>query len=456
MIGKESNVVHNIPNSNLHQPESMCESLGSHRAFVEAANLIRRSGQRAKRWRARKLAKSHYVIAIKALLKITCLKSVDAGHAEPRYSDAMMITSTAELPPVETMIRAFYDRDPSFEGIFFTGVRTTGIFCRPTCTAKKPARENLEFFGSPTEAMLGGYRACQRCHPMDMEQRPSELIERLRTEVERAPGGHITEKELAALAIDPSTARRQFKRHYGMTFQAYHRARRMGLALHEVRQGGSISEAKIESGFESASGFREAFIRIFGEPPSVAKMRPGLFVERLETPLGAMVAVADDAGLRLLEFADRRALERELTILRRSLRTSIVPGKHRYLDTVREQISEYFSGERLEFTVPIAPMGSDFQQRTWKVLQSIPPAETRSYIWLAGQLGIPGASRAVGRANGANSLAIIIPCHRVIRADGALCGYGGGLWRKKWLLEHERKMVGRTARQAEVNAQIRA
>ena len=389
-------------------------------------------------------------------VKITCLKSVDAGNAESRYADATMITSTAELPPVETMIRAFYDRDPSFEGIFFTGVRTTGIFCRPTCAAKKPIRENLEFFASPTEAMLGGYRACRRCRPMEMEQRPSKLIERLRAEVERAPGGRITEKELAALAIDPSTARRQFKRHYGMTFQAYHRARRVGLALHEVRKGACISEAKIGSGFESASGFREAFIRIFGEPASVAKMRSSLFVERLETPLGAMVAVADDVGLRLLEFADRRALERELTILRRSLRTSIVPGKHHYLDAIRKEIRQYFSGERLEFTVPIAPMGSDFEQRTWKVLQSIPPAEKRSYTWLAGQLGIPAARRAVGRANGANCLAIIIPCHRVIRADGSLCGYGGGLWRKKWLLEHERKMVGRTARQGQVNAQSRA
>jgi AraC family transcriptional regulator, regulatory protein of adaptative response / methylated-DNA-[protein]-cysteine methyltransferase len=422
---------------------------------MRSSSVLPRISHGRKRWHARSWAKGN-VNAIRALLKITCLKSVDAGHAGPRYADAMMTTNTVELPPVETMIRAFYDRDSSFEGIFFTGVRTTRIFCRPTCAAKKPIRENLEFFASPTEAMLGGYRACQRCRPMDMEQRPSELIERLRAEVERAPGGRITEKELAALAIDPSTARRQFKRHYGMTFQAYHRARRMGLALHEVRKGGSISEAKFGSGFESASGFREAFVRIFGEPPSVAKTRPGLFVERLETPLGAMVAVADDVGLRLLEFADRRALEREVTILRRSLRTSIVPGKHRYLDAIRKEISEYFSGERLEFTVPIAPTGSDFQQRTWKVLQSIPPAERRSYTWLASQLGIPGAKRAVGRANGANCLAIIIPCHRVIRADGSLCGYGGGLWRKKWLLEHERRIVGRTAGQAEVNAQTRA
>jgi AraC family transcriptional regulator of adaptative response/methylated-DNA-[protein]-cysteine methyltransferase len=274
---------------------------------------------------------------------------------------------------------------------------------------------------------------------MDPGERPPKLIEQLRAEVERAPGGRLTDKELAALSIDPSTARRQFKRHYGMTFQAYHRARRMGLALRDVRKGGRVDEAQNGSGFESASGFREAFTRIFGDPPTAAKSRACMFAERIETPLGAMLAVADDKGLRLLEFADRRALERELTILRARLKTNVVPGEHRYLDAIRNQLARYFAGESLEFDVPLAPIGSDFQMRSWDVLRSIPVAETRSYSWMADRLGIPNARRAVGRANGTNMLSIIIPCHRVIRADGSLCGYGGGLWRKKWLLDHERK-----------------
>lgn len=343
------------------------------------------------------------------------------------------------LPPAETMYRALVNRDTSFEGIFFVGVRTTGIFCRPTCPAKKPARENVDFFSTPSEALHGGFRPCLRCQPMDPGQRPPKLIERLRSEIEKAPGGRLTDKELSALSIDPSTARRQFKRHYGMTFQAYHRARRMGLALREVRKGIRVAEAKEESGFESASGFREAFTRIFGDAPTVASTRGCLFAERIETPLGAMLAVADDAGLRLLEFTDRRALERELTILRRRLQTSVVPGQHKYLDALRTQLAEYFAGTRANFEIPLAPIGSDFQLRTWELLRSIPSAETRSYSWMADQLKIPGARRAVGRANGTNMLSVIIPCHRVIRADGTLCGYGGGLWRKKWLLEHERK-----------------
>ena len=343
------------------------------------------------------------------------------------------------LPPADTMYRALVNRDPSFEGIFYVGVRTTGIFCRPTCTAKKPARENVNFFATATEALEGGYRPCLRCHPMEPGKRPPKLIERLRLEVERAPGGRVTDKELVALAIDPSTARRQFRRHYGMTFQAYHRARRMGLALSQVRQGSRVDEARNGSGFESESGFRDAFAKIFGESPTIASTRRPLFAERIDTPLGPMIAVADDHGLRLLEFVDRRATERELSILRKRLQTNIVPGEHGHLTATRRQLADYFSGKKLKFDLPLAPIGSDFQLRAWRILQSIPVGETRSYSWMAKRLGDENARRAVGRANGTNMICIIIPCHRVIRADGTLCGYGGGLWRKKWLLDHERR-----------------
>jgi AraC family transcriptional regulator of adaptative response/methylated-DNA-[protein]-cysteine methyltransferase len=351
------------------------------------------------------------------------------------------------LPPPETMYRALVNRDASFEGIFFIGVRTTGIFCRPTCPAKKPARENVDFFATSSEALDGGFRPCLRCHPMETARPAPALLQRLRAEVERAPGGRLTDKELAALSIDPSTARRQFKRHYGMTFQAFHRARRIGLALNDVRRGGRVDEARNGSGFESESGFREAFTKLFGETPTNAKARAPLFAERIDTLLGPMIAVADDEGLRLLEFIDRRATERELSILKKRLRTNVVPGEHRHLKTVRQQIADYFAGKKLEFDIALAPVGSEFQLRAWKILQSIPIGETRSYSWMAKQLGDENARRAVGRANGTNMICIVIPCHRVIRADGTLCGYGGGLWRKKWLLEHERRYTRPTSRQ---------
>src|SRR5437867_6706289 len=287
------------------------------------------------------------------------------------------------LPPTETMYRALVNRDPSFEGIFLVGVRTTGIFCRPTCTAKKPARENVNFFATASEALGGGYRPCLRCHPMEPSTHPPKLLERLRNEVERAPGGRVTDKELAAMSIDPSTARRQFRRHYGMTFQAYHRARRMGLALSEVRKGGRVGEVRNGSGFESESGFRDAFTRIFGEPPTAAKAQGGLFAERIETPLGAMLAIADDEGLRLLEFVDRRAMERELSILRNRLRTNVVPGEHKHLDAVRSELANYFSGKNLAFTVPIAPVGSPFLLRSWELSRKIRTRATRPYSGMA-------------------------------------------------------------------------
>jgi AraC family transcriptional regulator of adaptative response/methylated-DNA-[protein]-cysteine methyltransferase len=132
-------------------------------------------------------------------------------------------------------------------------------------------------------------------------------------------------------------------------------------------------------------------------------------------------------------------MENELSIWRKRLRMNVVPGEHRHVDAVRSQLADYFSGKNLTFDVPIAPVGSPFQLRACELLHSIPVGETRSYSWMAQRLGIPGASRAVGRANGSNMICIIVPCHRVIRADGTLCGYGGGLWRKKWLLDHERR-----------------
>jgi AraC family transcriptional regulator of adaptative response/methylated-DNA-[protein]-cysteine methyltransferase len=156
-----------------------------------------------------------------------------------------------------------------------------------------------------------------------------------------------------------------------------------------------------------------------------------------------MLALADDAGLRLLEFVDRRGLERELVMLRKRLKCVIVPGHHAFLDQTAQQLGEYFAGERASFDVQLAPVGSDFQRRVWAELGRIPPGRTRSYAEMARLLGMPKGPRAIGRANGSNMLALVIPCHRVINADGSLCGYAGGLWRKQRLIEHEQKLVHR-------------
>ena len=346
---------------------------------------------------------------------------------------------TKSLPDFRTMYRALSRRDAAYEGVFFTGVKTTGIFCRPTCRSKRPKEENVEFFPTTVEALHGGYRPCRLCRPMDAIKPVPSLVEKLRRAVDDALDGRVTDKDLAAMNVEPSTARRQFKAYHGMTFHAYQRARRMGLALRDVKAGRPVIEVQQEQGYESPSGFREAFVRVFGSPPRGARAEDCLLARRIETPLGTMLAIADGQGLRLLEFVDRRGLERELVGLRRRLKCAIVPGSNATLEATAKQLMEYFAGRRMKFDLPLVPVGSDFQLRVWAELRRIAPGRTRSYAEMAKKLGIPKAPRAVGRANGSNMLALVIPCHRVIRADGSLCGYAGGIWRKQRLLEHERK-----------------
>lgn len=343
-----------------------------------------------------------------------------------------------QLPSASTMYRAVLSRDASFEGVFFIGVRTTGIFCRPTCGAKKPKAENIEYFGTPQEALFAGYRPCQRCQPLEKSGAVPELVRRLSEMIERSPAIKITGAELLKSGIDPSTARRQFQRYYGMTFHAYHRARRMGAALRQIRNGESVIGAQIDHGFESASGFWEAFKNVFGAPPREAEKIECLYAKWIDTPLGAMLALADDRGLHLLEFVDRRGLEKEILQLRKKTGAYIVPGNNRFLDKISIELKDYFEGRLFRFDIPLVINGSEFERDVWNLLRQIKPGETWSYAQLASKLGNPKASRAVGRANGRNHLAIVIPCHRVIGADGSLSGYGGGVWRKKRLLEHER------------------
>jgi AraC family transcriptional regulator of adaptative response/methylated-DNA-[protein]-cysteine methyltransferase len=222
-----------------------------------------------------------------------------------------------------------------------------------------------------------------------------------------------------------------------MTFQAYQRACRLGTAMRALHEGASTIDAGLDAGFESDSGFRDAFAKVFGETPGDARDTHLMSAAWMDTPLGPMLAVAGDRGLELLEFVDRRALETELRELRRSLGSAIVPGDHAILRQTRKELSEYFEGRRREFMMPLNQRGSEFQLKAWRALGRIPYGETRSYSDMAREVGSPAAVRAIGRVNGQNRIAIIVPCHRVIRSDGTLCGYGGGRWRKQWLLEHE-------------------
>ncbi len=341
--------------------------------------------------------------------------------------------STVTLPSRATMLEAFLQRDSSFDGIFVTAVRTTGIFCRPTCTAKKPRPENVEFFASPKEALLSGYRPCKRCAPMRTPGEVPEWLSPLLEEVEADLSRRWRDRDLRALGLSPSRVRRWFGSHHGMTFHAYARARRLSEALGRIREGDEVTGAAFDHGYELLSAFHQAFKNLLGTSPTRAREGPVVTVARVPSPLGVMIGCATERALCLLEFTDRRMLETQL----KRLRGPFVPGTNPILAQASDELASYFAGERREFTVPIEPQGTPFQQEVWRGLLRIPYGSTTSYGALARDLDRPSAVRAVARANGANPLAILVPCHRVVGSDGSLTGYGGGLWRKKRLLELE-------------------
>ncbi len=341
------------------------------------------------------------------------------------------------MPPAAEMKRAYLERDASYNGLFFLGVRTTGIFCRPTCPARKPLPKNVEYFANAQAAVFAGYRPCKRCRPLESDDQPPWAAE-LVAEVERHPAPRITDGELKRRGIDPATVRRYFLRQYGMTFQAFTRARRLSAVLSEIRADVPLDAAVFESGYASHSGFRDAFLRTFGDTPGNSRDGDCVRLSWLRSPLGPLVAGATAEGICLLEFTDRRMLEAQFAAVRKRFAAPVVPGSNEHLQKLEAEIASYFAGTLRTFTVPLIYPGTDFQRRVWTQLLEIPYGATRSYEELAIAVGDKKAVRAVGRANGLNRIGIVIPCHRVVNKSGALGGYGGGLRRKQFLLDLER------------------
>ena len=215
--------------------------------------------------------------------------------------------------------------------------------------------------------------------------------------------------------------------------------------LGQVQKGSQVTRTAFESGYGSLSGFNEAFQRYFGASPTNLDGATVVRVDRMTTPLGPMLVGATEDRLCLLEFVDRRMLPAQVQRLRRRLGAVFVPDRNGIIEQTEEEVGAYFDGMCREFTVPTVAPGTDFQEAVWSALSRIPYGQTVSYSALAADVGRPAAVRAVGTTNGLNALAIIVPCHRVIGADGKLVGYGGGLWRKQRLLELEIGTAGKSS-----------
>jgi AraC family transcriptional regulator of adaptative response/methylated-DNA-[protein]-cysteine methyltransferase len=350
----------------------------------------------------------------------------------------MLITDENKI---DDYYKALLDREPSYVGIFYVGVKTTLVFCIATCRARKPKRENVIFYTSFKEALDAGYRPCKICKPTENANQAPEPVEKAMQLVRDNPKEKISDHQLRQLQISPELVRRWFKKNYAMTFQAYQRMYRINSAFQELKGGKKTIDVAFESGYDSLSGFGYIYKKIVGKAPKFSSENSVILISRLTTILGPMFICATEKGVCLLEFVDRRMLETEFKDLQRLLKAKIVAGENRHIKQAKQELTEYFDATRIVFDVSLDTPGTEFQQSVWTCLKSIPYGETYTYQQQAEKINKPKAVRAVASANGFNRISIIVPCHRVIGKNGKLTGYGGGLERKRWLIDHEKQKL---------------
>lgn len=343
------------------------------------------------------------------------------------------------LPNHDTLYQALLDRNINYDGQVYVGVKTTGVFCRLTCPARKPKSVNCQFLATVGQCIEAGFRACKRCRPLLPIASADPAISTLLNALDECPEHRWCESDIAHMGFELSTIRRSFKRQFGMTFLEIARQRRLRGGFKSIAEGGKVIEAQIAARFESASAFRTAFAQLLGKAPGRLDNDPIMFADWITTPLGDMLSVSTRSHLHLLEFVDRKALKTELGKIDKLAKGKLGVGKTDVGQQVKLELHSFFNGTCADFKTPLALDGSQFTRDVWNQLTRIPPGTTCSYSEIANRVGRPTAIRAVARANGANQIALLIPCHRVIGADGSLTGYGGGLWRKQKLLEIERQ-----------------
>lgn len=328
---------------------------------------------------------------------------------------------------------AFERRDRSWDGRVIGAVKTTGIYCKPSCPARRPKREHVEFFESGEEARAAGYRACLRCRP-DEVGRDREAVAKAVKLIEAAEEPPTLERLAAAVGYAPHHFQRLFKRDLGVSPADYARALRARRAQKHLKEGGRVTDAMYEAGYSGPSQFYEDARERLGMAPSA--WRDGGRGETIrwtvvDSALGPMLIAATAKGICRLTFEDSAESLRRIFP-----NATLVEDDGSMAELVRGALAAV---ERPAAApdLPIDVAGTAFQEAVWRELRKIPAGETRSYAQIAAAIGQPNAVRAVGSANGDNHVSVLIPCHRVIRSDGSLGGYAGGLERKRKLLEAE-------------------
>jgi AraC family transcriptional regulator, regulatory protein of adaptative response / methylated-DNA-[protein]-cysteine methyltransferase len=335
----------------------------------------------------------------------------------------------------ERAFAAFDARDRSQDGKFVGAVKTTGIYCKPSCPARRPLRENVEFFIDAMAARAAGYRACLRCRP-DEVGRDAQAVARATILIEEADQPLSLDALAGAVGYAPHHFQRLFKRDMGVSPAQYARAVRAKRAEAALEKNGRVTDAIYDAGYSGPSRFYAAANDHLGMTPSAWKKGGAGVTIRwavVDTSLGKMLLAATEKGICRLSFD-----EGESELHTRFPNAQIEQGDAAFGKLVKSAIAAVENPARMP-DLPLDVAGTAFQQAVWAELRRIPPGETRTYAELAAAVGKPGAVRAAGTANGANRVAVLIPCHRVIGTDGTLRGYAYGLERKRKLLEREQK-----------------
>lgn len=329
-------------------------------------------------------------------------------------------------------------RDARQDGRFVFAVRTTGIYCRPSCPSRRPRRDSVEFFPNPNEAERAGYRACLRCKPTEVSSQ-ARYIAHARRILDSAEGVVTLPQLSKQVGLSPFHLQRLFKRATGLSPREYQSARRMQRVKHGLRKGDDVTTALYDAGFGSSS-------RLYEKAPKNLGMTPGEYKRGgagaiitfaiAPSPLGRLLVAATERGLCAVRFGDNAGdLERDL---REEFHAAELHRDEAAMQQYLEPLLAMIRGENTIIDLPVDVRATAFQTKVWEKLRQIPRGETRSYSDIAREIGNPAAVRAVARACASNPVALAIPCHRVVRSDGDESGYRWGVERKRKLLRQER------------------